>query len=350
MSENKSIKPTIKTVAADAGVSVAAVSKVLRNAYGVSESLRKNVLESIDRLGYRPSTAARGMRGKTYTVGILLGDMTNPFLPAVVDGVHAVMEPSNFKAMIGVGRGRRQIESSLIESMIDNRMDGLILVAPRLAGDLLAEFAQKIPLVVIGHHEPSATTFDTINCDDDLGGRLATEALLAQGYETIEMLSLMDKEGGKFDVYQSREQGFAQVMAAAGRPAPIIRLREAPGDMEADIAAFLSRPDRPRAVFCWSDLHAVPLINMAMARGVRVPQDLAIIGYDNNPVAQLPLIDLASIDQDGQTLGRMAAETLLSRIGGRETITHGTLDPTLVVRRSLGDGERLPGGAATVQA
>jgi len=339
MSDKKTLKTerlTIKSVAADAGVSVAAVSKVMRNAYGVSDSLRENVMESIERLGYRPSTAARGMRGKTYTVGILIGDMSNPFLPELIEGANDALGAENFKALIGVGQGRRKIESSMIESMIDNRMDGLILVAPRLSGALLAGFARQIPLVAIGHHEPSAQTFDTMNSDDKRGGLLAGEALLAKGYETIEMFSLTDKVGGQCDPFFPREQGFEAAMEAAGRAVKINRLREAAGDLDSDLSAFLDRTDLPRAVFCWSDLHAIALMNMAKERGLRVPEDLAVVGYDNNPVARLPLIGLASIDQNGRDLGKRAAETLLSRIGGRTAIEHATLAPTLVKRSSLG--------------
>ncbi len=327
---------TIKTVAADAGVSVAAVSKVLRGAYGVSDSLRENVMESIERLGYRPSTAARGMRGKTYTIGILVGDMSNPFLPELILGVQGVLEASNYKSMIGVGQGRRKIESSLIESMIDNRMDGLILVAPRLSGDFLARFSRQIPMVVVGHHEPSADTFDTVNSDDEMGASLATRALLDKGYKSIEMLSVADKVGGDFDVFRSRETGFQSEMAAAGLPVIVHRLREASGSLEEDLAAFLDLPQLPRAVLCWSDLHAIPLINMAKSRGIRVPEDLAIVGYDNNPIAQLPLIDLASVDQDAHVLGKIAAQSLLARIGGRTTTEHATIDPVLIRRSSLG--------------
>lgn len=327
---------TIRTVAIDAGVSVAAVSKVLRGAYGVSDSLRKNVMESIDRLGYRPSTAARGMRGKTYTVGILLPDFHNPFFPEVVEGIQDVMGPSNYKEMIGVGHGQSKIESPLIETMIDNRMDGVIVVSPRLAGDLLARFARQIPMVVIGHHEPSADTFDTINSNDELGAMLATKALLDKGYDSIEMLTVAKKEGAEFDVVQSRAEGFQSVLKAAGLPARIHRMRESPELLEEDLNAFLDRSDLPRAVFCWSDLYAITLINIATTRGIRVPENFAIVGYDNNPVAQLPMIDLASIDQDGRRLGQMAADALLTRIRGRRLMEHAIVDPMLIERSSLG--------------
>jgi LacI family transcriptional regulator len=101
------------------------------------------------------------------------------------------------------------------------------------------------------------------------------------------------------------------------------------------IRDWLASPDRPRAVFCWSDLHAVPLVNLAEGMGVRIPQDLAVAGYDNSRVAALPLIDLASVDQDGAKIGSTAAELLLSRIAGRRAAAHPMVMPRLIERGSL---------------
>ena len=98
-----SSRATIKTVAADAGVSVAAVSKVLRNAYGVSAALRAKVQASIKRLGYRPNVSARGMRGQTFKVGVILLEIANPFLSQIMDGVNDVLSASNYQALMGMG-------------------------------------------------------------------------------------------------------------------------------------------------------------------------------------------------------------------------------------------------------
>lgn len=327
---------TIRTVAADAGVSVAAVSKVLRNAYGVSDALRHKVEVSIGKLGYRPSVAARGMRGQTYTIGVLLVEIGNPFLPKVIDGINGVLEPSNYKALLGVGRSKASIESSLIESMIDNRMDGLILVAPRMTGPTLEAFARQIPVVAVAHHE-SSDVFDTINTDDRLGGRRATAALIAAGHRDVAMVSYTADRDHITNVSYEREIGYAQAMQDAGLAAQarILRFGVPEGDRSADVARFLAMPDRPRAIFVWSDLDAVPILNAAKMAGVRVPEDLAIVGYDNSPVAALPLIGLSSMDQDPLRLGALATQTLLSRIGGRTVAEHILIEPGLVPRGSL---------------
>ncbi len=330
-------KVTIRTVAKEAGVSVAAVSKVLRNAYGVSDTLRDKVQKSIDRLGYRPSTAARGLRGSTYTAGMLLVDMSNPFLPAVIDGVKRHLRECNYKLMISVSDGRRQIENGLIESMIDLHMDGLVLVAPQCSADTLENYARQIPMVVIGHHVPGSAHLDTVNSHDFEGARLATAALIEKGYRTVHMCSLPAHEGDEGDVYHVRETGYHAAMeeAGLGGSSRIHRLSQRSGEMERDIRELLSGETLPEAVFCWSDIHAVALINEASSMGISVPDRLAIVGYDDTPVAAMPLVSLSSIDQDPDRLGTLAAELLLSRLEGRTEAVHALHPPRLVARGSF---------------
>ncbi|CAH0342437.1 LacI family DNA-binding transcriptional regulator [Rhizobium sp. CECT 9324] len=334
---------TIRTVAAHAGVSVAAVSKVLRNAYGVSESLRGRVEASIDTLNYRPSRTARGLRGSTFTIGLLLVDIRNPFLPEVIDGVNGVLAPSHYRAMIGVGEAKTHLETTLIESMIDYKMDGLIMVAPRLPSEIISRFAEQIPIVAVGYHDPTAKNFDTVNCDDQKGAALAVQAFIERGYRKISMLTLGSREGHKVSVVRQREIGYRQAMEAAGLTAEL-DVHGVPvfsPDREDSIRAFLRRPDRPEAVFCWSDLDAVTLLNVAAEMEVRVPEDLAVIGYDNSPVAALSLINLSSIDQSGRALGVLATETLLSRIEGRTAPAALVCAPSFIARGSSFNGGTL---------
>jgi LacI family transcriptional regulator len=331
------LRATIKTVAADAGVSVAAVSKVLRNAYGVSEALRAKVQSSIDRLNYRPNVSARGMRGQTFKVGVILLEIANPFLSQIMDGVNDVLSASNYQALMGMGASRMPLEASLIESMIDFNMDGLILIAPQMGGDLLAKYAQQIPMVVIGHHEATATHFDTVNGDDQEGAEIAVRAFLKQGLLDIGMLSLAVDDLHDVNVVQQREIGFRNAMRKAGLPTEgrIWRNRSNVHRKSDEVEEYVSSGRARRAVFCWSDIDAIHLVSCARKRNIQVPDDIAIIGYDNSSVAALSTINLASIDQSGRRIGALATETLLSRIGGRTNASHVLIEPTLVRRSSL---------------
>jgi LacI family transcriptional regulator len=328
---------TIRTVAADAGVSIAAVSKVMRNAYGVSEALRLRVEASIERLGYRPSVAARGMRGRTFTLGVLLVGIDNPFLHGIYQGIEGVTEPQGYKIMVGVGAARTRTEASLIEQMIDNRMDGLILVASQIAGDTLEHYARQIPTVVVGHHEPGALGYDTINNDDRAGARLAVQALVERGHRDIAFLTQSDQADHQENVAPQREIGYRQAMKAAGLDdhVRVLGLAHHGPERDAQFRQILSAPDRPGAVVCWSDLDAIPLLGEMHRMGIRMPRDLAVVGCDNSPVADLSMVSLSSIDQDGPRLGQIAAETLFSRIRGRRVAEHVLVQPTLVVRGSI---------------
>jgi LacI family transcriptional regulator len=332
---------TIRTVAADAGVSVAAVSKVLRDAYGVSDEMRQKVNGVISRLGYRPSKPARGLRGRTFTIGILLVDIENPFLPQIIGGIHDELRPSNYQAMIGVGGAQVILETSLIDSMIDHKMDGLILVAPRLPPELIEDFARQIPIVAIGYHFAEAVGFDTINADDQKGAELAVDALAAAGHRDIAMYTLGAPEGHKVSVVRQREIGYRRAMERLGLGA-YARQVEVPVQSVADanrrreiIAELLARRERPEAIFCWSDLDAIQILAAARQLGIRVPDDLAVVGFDDSPIASNPMFDLASIDQSGSTLGRLATKALLSRLDGRVKAEHTYIEPRFIRRGSL---------------
>lgn len=330
-------RTTIRDVAADAGVSVAAVSKVLRNAYGVSEALRGNVMASIDRLGYRPNLAARGLRGKSRTIGLLMIEIANPFLPEILDGMNEVLEPAGYKTMIGVGRADASLETRLIEQMIDYGMDGVILIGPLLGPGVIERFARQVPIVVIAHHQPGARSFDTVNADDRKGAWIATRALLDRGAGDVHMLSLGTTEQQLHGVSRQREAGYLETMAAEGL-ADRSRITRLSNDLDRsvpEIEDILRRGVLPAGVFVWSDLHGVILRNLAPAFGRRVPDDLAIVGFDNSRPAAMPLTDLASIDQDGRGQGREAARAVLSRIEGRERPVHLLIAPRLVRRGSL---------------
>lgn len=326
---------TIRTVAEDAGVSITAVSKVLRDAYGVSDQMRTKVMTSIEKLGYRPSYAARGMRGSTFTIGVLLVGMDNPFLGEVVEGLKSTFDVAGFRMMMSVGQAETAIERSLIDAMIDMRMDGLILIAPRLAADVLAHYAKQIPMVVIGHHEPTALAFDTVNSDDRQGAKLAVQELLRSGREDVWMLTAPFREGG-YEVFHLREQGYREAMAEAGLEsrARVVFSRSEDGNDSAQLEEILQDIPKPGAIFCWSDIHAVPLLNIARQSGIEVPEDLSFVGYDNGETGALPLIQLTSVDQHAGQIGQRAASTLIRRIDDKDSAEHLLIAPTLVRRGS----------------
>jgi LacI family transcriptional regulator len=327
---------TIRTVAEDAGVSVAAVSKVLRDAYGVSEALRGKVQASMQKLGYRPHVAARGMRGQTYTLGIILPDIHNPFFTDIVAGVNAALERTQYQTLFGIGLSVAATEQSLIEAMMDRRMDGVILIGPRLTTPEIRTLAHRIPLSVIAHHRNDDAEYDTVNNDDVLGGMLAVQHLVANGYRNIAMLSLEHKTEDGSQVTEQREIGYRRGMEAAGlkRYIKVVWAAQRPRDVLPAARQLLQNRNRPEAIFCWTDFIALEVLSAARELGLRVPGDVALVGYDNTSWSDLAQNSLTSIDQSGQVIGLQAARLLIERIKGREAAEHFMVTPRLVARQS----------------
>lgn len=325
---------TIKTVAADAGVSVAAVSKVIRNAYGVSDGLRVRVNASIKKLGYRPSTGARGMRGRTYAIGLLLLDLRNPFTGELVDAIKPSLRAEGYNVVIGISEAQAALEVSLIEMMVDMRVDGLVIIAPRLAGDELARYARNVPMVIIGHHEATAETFDTVNSDDHAGAVLATQALIDAGCSNIHMVNTAQNRGSSHEVSTHREAGFRHAMGEAGHSLAgrVHGLPERNAALDPALRSILDLDPFPDGLFCWSDIHALPLLNAVVTQKVSTRKGFRIIGYDNTPAAAMPMIGLSSVDQQPKLIGQRAADLLLSRLGGRTTAEHVLVPPELRLR------------------
>mgnify|MGYP001199837786 FL=1 len=332
----KSARITIRTVAEHAGVSVAAVSKVLRNAYGVSADMRAKVEASIGALNYRPSAAARGMRGQTYTIGVIMADINNPFYPQIFEGINDGLSGTQYIPLIGLGRSVATIETTIVNAMVDRQMDGIIMIGQRLNTPGLNEVAGSLPIVVVAHHEPTATAFDTVNNDDELGGRLVVEHLLAQGYKRPAMITLSRSQIGRVDVSDRREKGFAKAMQAAGL-GHYVHIEAAEAELEdvtATVQALLERPDPPDALFGWADYYALEVLSAVRTLGYRVPEDIGVIGYDNSEPCAFTQNNLTSIDQSGREIGRQSVRLLLERIGGRTTAEHFITTPKVSVRGS----------------
>ncbi len=334
-SREKSGRVTIRDVAGDAGVSVAAVSKVLRDAYGVSETLRTKVKASIERLGYRPHAAARGMRGQTYTLGLIIPDLHNPFFADILAGINTALERTQYQLLLGVCESDPGTETALIEAMGDRRMDGLILIGSRI-GENLVEVAGRIPTVVIALHAQGDTNYDTVNNDDRLGASLVVQHLVAAGYKHIAFLSQQISVNEKAMVTMQREAGYRASMKDEGLSKNVQVVYAGQKSREAQTVArhMLEQRHRPDAIFCWTDFIALEVLSVARDLGLSVPGDLAVVGYDNTSYCDLAQNALTSIDQSGQVLGLQAARLLIERIGGREKAEHYVVTPRLVARRS----------------
>jgi DNA-binding LacI/PurR family transcriptional regulator len=332
----KNARVTIRTVAEDAGVSVAAVSKVLRDAYGVSAALRAKVQASMLKLGYRPHAAARGMRGQTYTLGVLLPDLRNPFFADIMAGIDEALVRTQYQPLLGVGQSATTTEHAVIDAMIDRQMDGLLLIAPRLPSEDLVKIARSVPTSVIGIHLADASEFDTVNNDDQLGGALVVRHLHEGGYRNIAYFSLDMPPPAEGVTVNLRESGYRATMRELGlsKHIRVVVAPQTPREIQVAARHLLQSRSRPEALFCWTDFVALEVLSVARELGLAVPGDLAVVGYDNTSYCDLAQNALTSIDQSGQVLGLQSARLLIERIKGRSAAEHFVVTPRLVGRAS----------------
>lgn len=330
---------TIVDVAQHAQVSTTAVSKVLRNAYGASPTMRAKVRQAIAELGYRPSAAARGMRGQTYTIGVMLPDARNPFFPEIIDGLTAWLAGTDYQVLLGPGGcDDESAEARITEAMIDRSMDGLILIAPISTRSHLEYVAGIVPTVVIGRHGHSAV-YDTVATDDIAGASLVVSHLAGLGHRRIAHIEHRETDPARLTEMPNaiRAKGYRQAMRAHGLAEEIDVVSTSYTQEGGYLGArqLLARPHPPTAIFAGADIVAMGAIEALAEAGLSVPANVSVAGYDNTTVAAYSLISLTSVDQAGREIGGNAARMLLDRIADRNRPTAQVkLSPTLVVRRT----------------
>lgn len=328
---------TIADVAKHAGVSTAAVSKVLRNAYGVSAEMSERVRSAMAELGYRPHAAARSMRGRSFTIGLLLDNIRNPFYGDILDGITDALAKTDFQVLVGSGGFGSQQQSRLADAMIDRAMDGLILVAPAMSRPQVIATAKSVPTVVVGHHD-TADEYDSVVDDDLAGAALVVDHLVALGHRRIAHTSATGKGQWLRRPDQVRSEGYQQAMHRHQLGGEV-RIAATSYSEEGGYHAgreLLDRPDRPTAIFAGADIAAVGVLRAAYELGLRIPEDLSLAGYDNTTIASIAPINLTSVDQAGHHMGATAARLLRERMDGRTRSVLTSAAPQLIVRNTTG--------------
>ena len=335
---NPARRVTIVDVARHAGVSTTAVSKVLRNAYGASPAMRAKVQRSITELGYRPSAAARGLRGQTYTIGVMLPEIRNPFFADVLDGVTEHLDGTDYQFFMAQCCNDEAGEARVMESMIDRSMDGVILIAPISSRRRLQAVARTLPTVVVGRHGHSAD-YDTVTDDDFAGAGLVVAHLAELGHRHIAHIEHLEKDPVRLVEMPNaqRADGYRHAMQAQGLGEYIDIASTTYTQQGGYLGAqqLLARPQRPTAIFAGADIVAMGVLDALTEAGLSAPADISLAGYDDTMFAAFGPISLTTVDQAGHQMGVNAARLLLDRIASRTRPTAQVkLSPTLVTRRT----------------
>lgn len=306
---------TIVDVARAAGVSTATVSQVLSGQRPVAQETRDRVTEVIASLGYRPSALGRGLRTKhSNVIGVVLPDLANPFYPALVRGLQDRLYASGYHTMVCNTDGDPVHERELIADLLDYQVDGLIVTTFTLTGAQVADArAHGTPLVFIGPGEG----VDHVYTDDCSGAAEMTRYLLDAGYASVGHLAGPVVPGAPSGPASRRLAGYTTAMGERGLPTEVVHTEFTLTGGAKAFGEMAERGSLPRALFCANDLIAIGALDAALDRGLRVPEDLAIAGFDDIEAASLVRPRLTTVSHPAGDLGSTAAELLLARIEHR---------------------------------
>jgi DNA-binding LacI/PurR family transcriptional regulator len=305
---------TIYDVAKEAGVSIATVSRVLNDSQRVSEATRSAVVKAIEHLGFVPKAEARAraMHG-TRRIGIITPFLTAPAYVQRLRGVGAALANQNYELVIHTVGSLDQLNSYLSALPLAHRFDGLILLSLKIDVILAERLAkQSLETVLIEYSQPNLSS---IEIDDLAGGRMVAEYLLKKGHRRCAFVGDTGIPGYVVYPAPQRLYGFRQVLSDAGAPLCEENIYQGPYDMETTrqcIKALLSRPEPPSAIFAATDLQAMGVLKAARDLHLKVPQDIAVVGFDDLDMADY--IGLTTVCQHLEESGRIAVELLLSRL------------------------------------
>jgi LacI family transcriptional regulator len=328
---------TLTDVAKAAGVSTATVSRVLTNGdYPVAEVTRQKVLQIAADLGYQPNLVARSLRtDQTLTVGIIVENILSPFIPPIIRGVQDYLERHGYFSIILNSDWDPEIEAGAIRALSNRRIDGILLVESYLRSSAgVSELTEK-PHVFV-HRIFDSLCPNSVVPDDHFGAQLAVGHLARLGHRRIAFVN--GPEG--WDAATNRLGGYCHELAARGLPFDPSLVR--PGDWGVqsgfDAArAFVAMAERPTAIFAGNDLMALGAIYAVQEAGLRVPDDVAVVGYDDRDLAGFVRPALTTVTMPCEEMGRTSASLLLRIIQGETEVEEPIRVPgQLVVRESCG--------------
>jgi len=332
-------KITATDVARLAGVSQSAVSRVFTPGASASAKTAAKVRAAAEQLGYRPDPLARAIvTGRTRIIGLVVAYLENQFYPIALERISRALQARGYHVLIFMAENSTEKVAEVVGDLIDYRVDGIITASVSMSNDLTARLiALGIPVVNFNRGQDDLRLTD-ITSDNIAGGQRATEFLIAGGHRRI--AHVMGWQGSSTG--RDRAEGFRRAMQAANLP-PLAMID---GMYDRATAAQVTRslcglPERPDAIFVGNDHMAFAVIDSLRADlGLRVPQDVSVIGYDDVPMAAWPAYDLTTIRQPVNRMVEATVDALLGQIEGQAQPQKIRIDGPLMVRGSA----RIPEG------
>jgi LacI family transcriptional regulator len=329
----------MKDIAHDLGVSVVTVSKVLRNHEDIGDKTRKRVLDRVKELNYTPNMAARGLvTGRTYLVGLVVPDLLHSFFAQVAKSLSGALLKKDYGLTISTSEEDPALEEHELGRLLGRRLDALVIASSCMNSSVLRRFEKQLPPYVLIDRRFSDLDANYVGVDDEAVGVLATEHLIEVGCKRIAHLRGPDNSPGK-----GRLKGYLDTLTkykmrslpgyVSTRRMVDTESRESGADLMRQLLELNPRLD---GVFCYNDPMAIGAIHTILDAGLRVPEDIAVIGSGNLHYDAELRVPLSSIDQQTKLIGERAARLTLSLIGSKTRPRTKTIiiQPQLVVRAS----------------
>ncbi len=336
---NSSMAVRMKDIARELGVSVVTVSKVLRNHSDIGPVTRERVLKRMRELNYRPNLAARALvTGRSYMVGLIVPDLVHPFFAEVAKGLSKVLRRNGYSLVISSSEEDPGLEQQEIESLLARRVDALILASAQWTVESFRGIEEQRKPYVLLDRKFAGLPANFVGVDDENVGRIATEHLISQGCRRIAHI-----RGAETSTAAGRLEGYRQMLREHGLPAGwdyVVMGKSADNAGDASgyeaMQALLRLDRRPDAVFCYNDPTGLGAMKAILEAGLRVPEDVAVVGCGNVIYADLLRVPLTSVDQQSSAIGEKAAELSLKLIGAKNPLRPAEilLEPKLIVRAS----------------
>ncbi|MEJ9212726.1 LacI family DNA-binding transcriptional regulator [Bacillus smithii] len=329
------MKPTIYDVAEKAGVSIATVSKVVNNTGRISEKTRKKVVKIMEELEYQPSSVAAALTGKqTYTIGVLVPDISNGFFAEVARALENSAREMGYAIILCSTDYQIEREHDYLELLLKKQVDGIIIATEPEDWKTYNILHRKLIPHLMFSIDNLGFSSHVVTTDDIRGGYMAGRYLLEKGHSDMAVIVELKRASGRL-----RLEGFKQALADEGislKEERIISAMSKIDEAQAAARKILSLKNRPTAVFAATDLIAAIFTNEARKAKVRIPDDLSIIGFDNTIYAEIADPGLTTIAQPTEELAHFAIDQLLKLIKD-PTIPQQRimLSPTLIERSSV---------------
>jgi LacI family transcriptional regulator len=330
----------MKDIARDMGLSTVTISKVLRGHSDISEETSKRVLKRMEELNYQPNLAARALiTGRTSTIGLVVPDLLHPFFAQIAKAISAGIRGQGYSLIITSSEEDPELERQEIEQLLARRVDVIVIASAQWTVESFRRIEErKIPYILIDRcFVGLAANF--VGVDDEAVGMIATNHLIDQGCRKIAHI-----RGPETSTALGRVEGYRRALAArqmAPLPHHIISIgtsgddRGGPGGYEATKKLLATKP-RPDGIFCFNDPIALGVMRAILDAGLRIPEDIAVVGCGNVLYSDFLRVPLTSVDQDSSAIGKIAAEMALTLVGVKATMRPRTelVNPKLVVRAS----------------